>query len=290
MTVFAPYATSYTASTPYITAAEYMAAPTGVNVSQLVPRGTLEQNMDALESMIARGSSFVDQICNQVLCATIDVQSGTYRIQSGGMLRVPTTFSPIIAVNSIRVGVSPSTMSEINNMNEVWIDRKVVSFPIDTFRLLPTYTSAVSNSRPYVEIEYINGWANTLTTSASAAGDQSVQLKDPFAMTTGTQLYFSDPGKSEDVVVESIVGNTVTFTAPLKFAHDANVSVSALPHAVKQAAILCTSALIKTRGSEATIMASMAAPHPNRTSGSEDGGMQEIAIARQLLKQFIRTV
>lgn len=290
MTVFAPYVPSYTASTPYITTAEYMASPTGVNVSQLVPRGTQDENMDALATMISRGSSFVDQICNQVLCATIDVHSGKYRIQSGGIIQVPVTFSPIVAVNSVKVGTSPSSMAPITNMQDVWIDRKVVTFPINTVQLLPTYTSSTSNMRPYVEVEYVNGWANTVTSSDSVAGADYVVVDAPIAMNIGMQLYFSDPGKSEDVIVENIVDNKVYFTKPLQFDHNKGTSLSALPHAVKQAAILCTSALIKTRGSEATVMASMGAPRPTKTASSEDGGMQEVAIARQLLKQFIRTV
>jgi hypothetical protein len=289
VTVYAPNITSYTSRIPYITSAEYKASATGVNVSQLVPRGTPEENADALEIAIRRASSFVDTHCRQVLAATSDIQSGRYRINRSGFVQIPTDYSPIIAVNSIELGFAPSAMSTFTDMTNLWIDRKVVTVPLQTVQLLPLFSAMYSDGRVYAKLNYVNGYACTLTDTTSVAGASSLVLDSMLGVQPGVQLTIYDPGRSEVVYVQSVSGNTVTLSAPMTYAHGTGVSVSSLPAAVKQATVLLTSALIKTRGSEAIVMNSMSAP-PSRTTATEDGGMQEIALARELLKPFARVV
>ena len=289
MTVYAPYVNSYTSTTPYITAAEYMASPTGVNISQLVPRGTAKQNEDALNQAIARASSFIDIHCRQVLAATVDTQSGRYRIQAGGMMRIPVNFSPILAVNSVKVGFAPSSLNPFTDMSNLWIDRKVVQFPLQTMQMQGNYTPLYADGRVFVILEYVNGWANTLTTAASAVGDTTVTVDSNLGIQPGVELTIYDPNGTEVRTVVSVAGNVVTLDSPLTFAHDAGYSISALPAAVKQAAVLLTSALIKTRGSEAIVMSQMRA-QPTQTVPIEDGGLAEIALAKELMTPFVRVM
>jgi hypothetical protein len=289
VTVFAPYAGSYASVTPYITAAEYLASPTGVNVSQLVPRGTQDQNSDALDQVILRASSYVDQICNQVLGATVDVESGRYRVRRDGSVAVPTTFSPIIAVNDISAGFSPSSMTSLPSLSDVWIDRKVIMFNLGSIQLGSAFSALTGDGKVYASIQYVNGYANALLTVAASAGMTSLTLDNVLGMTVGTQLFIADPGSSETVFVTAVNGNVITLASPLMFAHQVGVNVSSLPNAVKQATILLTSALIKTRGTEAIVMGQLRA-QPAQTAVAEDGGLQEVAIARDLLNKFVRTI
>lgn len=289
MTKYAPYVSSYTVTAPYITPDEYKASPTGVNVSQLVPRGTEEQNLDALKTVIARASSYADQLCRQILAATTDIQSGRYRVQRGAVLRVPMQFSPTIAVNKISIGYAPSAMAEVSDLSNVWIDRKVVTIPIGSVPILPTYGALAPDNRMYCIIEYVNGWANALLSETATAGSSIITVDNPVGMTEGVQLTIFDAGKSEVVYVDSVVGNVVTLTAPLAHTHLAEVNVSAFPDAIKQAVVLLTSYLIKTRGGQAMVMASIAA-NPTRATVAENGANDELAIATDLLAQYLRTV
>lgn len=289
MGAFAPYVSSYTLTTPYITADEFMASPTGVNVSQLVPRGTEEQNRHALNTVIQRASSYADMFCKQVLAATTDITSGRYRIQRTGVVRVATRFSPIVEVTSISLGFTPSSMTALTNFSNVWIDRKVVTFPIETMQLLPGYSTFYGDGRVYCSVGYVNGYANTLTTGAWSAGVTSATVASTLGMYPGVELTIYDTGAVETVFVQSVSGNTVTFTSPLLYAHDAGTNISALPAAVKQAVVLLTSALIKTRGSEAIVMQQLR-QQPGTTTPIEGGGMQEIALAKEMLLPFVRTM
>jgi hypothetical protein len=60
-----------------------------------------------------------------------------------------------------------------------------------------------------------------------------------------------------------------------------------LPESIKQAVVLLTSALIKTRGSDALVMGSMRS-QPNKVSKTEDGGLEEIDLAVDMLEPFRR--
>ena len=289
MTVYAPNASTYTSRVPYITAAEYMASPTGVNVSQLVPRGTPEQNDDALRIVIERASSYADTFCRQVLAATLDTQSGRYRIQRTGFLQIPAERSPIIAVNSIKVGFTPSSLTDIGTYENVWIDRKVVSFPIQTVKMQPLVNSLYTDGRAYAVMTYVNGYANTLTTASATAGATSLTVDSTLGVVPGMELSIYDPAVTETVTVVSVTDTTITIAAPLQFNHATGVSVSCLPPAVKQAVVLLASALIKTRGSEAIVMNSMRAT-PSQTNTSESGGYEEIVLAKELLQPYVRAV
>ena len=289
MTVYPPNLSTYTSRIPYITSAEFEASPTGVNVSQLVPRGTPEQNADALAVTISRASGFADTFCRQVLAATTDVQSGRYRIQRTGFLRIPADRSPIIAVNSLKVGFSPSSMSTLTDMSNVWIDRKVVTFPIQTVQMQPLVSALYTDGRAYAIMEYVNGYANTLTTATSAAGVTTLTVDSVLGIAPGMDITIYDPAYTEVVTVASVSGSVVTLTAPLVYAHGVGVSVSSLPPAVKQAVVLLTAALIKTRGSEAIVMNSMRAM-PTSTVQSESGGSADISLAKELLLPYVRAI
>jgi len=74
------------------------------------------------------------------------------------------------------------------------------------------------------------------------------------------------------------------------FEHAPGVSISALPPDVKQAVICLTSALIKSRGSDAVIMQSLRGGGSQTAGKSEDGGLEDAEIAIDLLRPFARVV
>lgn len=289
MTVIAPNISTYSSHAPYITPAEYLASPTGVNVSQLVPRGTEDQNKDALRTVISRASAYADAFCKQVLNATVEVTSGRYRLQRTGIMRVPLTYSPALAIESIQVGFSPSQMTALTDMGNVWLDRKVVTFPIGSTPILPVFGATAPDGYCYVIVEYVNGYANSELTAPSVIGATSVTVASTVGMYPGVELTINDPGNTESVIISSVSGNVVSFTTPLVFAHEAGNNISALPDSIKQAIVLLTSALIKTRGSEAVVMSQLR-QQANQTTSIEGGGFDEVSIAKSLLLPYVRTV
>jgi hypothetical protein len=101
-----------------------------VDVSQLVVNGTERQNADALTQVIAMASSAVDGFCKQVIAATIDTQTGQYRVQSGGVVKIKLDNTPIVQVNDVAVGWQPGNLVSLADLSGVWINKKVITVPI----------------------------------------------------------------------------------------------------------------------------------------------------------------
>ncbi|TIH34971.1 hypothetical protein [Subtercola vilae] len=278
MTATALYVPTYATRSPYITVSEYKSAPTGVNVDQLSPRSDVQVQNDMLSVLIDRASSYADEICQQVLSATVDTQVGTYFVRAG-VVKIPVDYTPLIQVNSLLVGSDASHLSTVTDLSNAWLQRKTVEIPV---------TGWFRSNRVKAALTYVSGFANTVTTVAQAVGDSTLTVASPVGIVSGLTLALFDAGNSEPVTVLSVSGNVVTLAAPLTKAHTFGVSLSALPAAIKQAVVFLTSALIKSRGSEAHVMASISAG-PSRKSEIQDGGFEEIDLAFELLKPHRRS-
>ncbi len=91
---------------------------------------------------------------------------------------------------------------------------------------------------------------------------------------------------TEVVTVQSVSGTTLT-VPPLQFDHATlGISVSALPPAVKEAAILLTSAFVKSRGREAVVMSAIRQAQPNQTTKDFGGATGDAMLATSILQQF----
>lgn len=283
--ITSPLIPTYASRTSYLTPAEYTASPTGVDVSQLVVGGTTQQNADALLQTIARASSMVDETTKQVLAATIDTQTGSYRVDRDGYLNIKLDNTPIIQVNDVAVGITPDTVASLTSLTGLWIGKKVIKVPILNRTFAPT---GFGSDRLYAVVKYVNGYANCLLTAPAAQGAQTITVDNPLGLIPGLTPTIYDPGASEQVTVTAVNGNTVTLATPLVSAHAVGVSVSALPPKVKQAAVLYTSALIKTRTEDAYEMPTLGGQPSQVAHGSELYG-PDVELADWLLMSLIRT-
>lgn len=289
----APNVTTYASRTPYITADEWRNAPTGIDANSIVPGGQQALQDSQLKQTIAYASSMVDIFCNQVIAATSDTQTGRYRLQGCGVVKVPCDYSPVLEVDSVQWGLSPSTMTALTDLSNVWIDRKVVEVPIFGSGQQSIYGWPYGGPRigdhVLILLSYVNGYPNTVTTAAANQGGNSLQVDATLGCYPGTVLTVADGEDTEQVTVSTVGTGVLNLTAPLAYSHSVGVSVSNLPPAVKEATILLTSALIKTRGAEGIVMASIRS-EPNQKVDSEDGGMSDVALAKGLLAPFRRVI
>jgi hypothetical protein len=79
---------------------------------------------------------------------------------------------------------------------------------------------------------------------------------------------------------------TVPLTRPLVNAHAIGTSVSALPPAIKQAAILVTTAMLKVRGDSSMTM--MVTSQPTMATPGSDRFSDEMRIAADILSTYAR--
>lgn len=290
----APYVPAYANRVPYITVDEFLAANTGVDTSQLRPGGSYGDNRAILKMVIGRASSWVDSICFQTVAATAEVKNGRYRMRGDGTIHVPLPFSPIVAVTSVGYGWSiGSTLTAISDPSAaVWIEDNVAI--IDTGGGVASTGRLVSPSGDtlFVVVGYIAGFANTCLAADAAIGATQVTVASGLAIAAGIPMTIYDAASTEDIAVGGahvFDSATVELAAPLTYAHTKGTAISALPPAIKQAALSLGACLVKVRGAQSLSMPSIDA-QPTRQEVIQAGGMADLEVAEALLVPFTRVV
>jgi hypothetical protein len=281
---------------PYLTVDEYLAVPTGVDTENLLEGREEAAQRDALALAIEDGSSAMDNHVHYVLAATVDTENGRYRVNRECKVRVVCRAKPILEVRSFSFGPTPSTMTAItaDAAVDAWIDDTIIEMPVygpsgvALPRLSPTWGIG---DKVYCAWTYVNGWPNTLLAAPAAAADTSVVVTDPTGISGGTQLTAYDVGAKERVTVDpSYVpgSSTVPLLAgtSLAFPHKTGVSLSALPAAVKRAAVFATTAMLKGAPGSSAIVAASVEGEPHTTGSDTDGYVEDIARMEHLLSPF----
>jgi hypothetical protein len=303
--IYPAYVPSYATRESYITVDEFLAAPTGTDTTQLLPGQNAAANRDALAGVIQRASSEADVFCQQVLAATQDVQMAPpqgWRIQLRSGLQtiwVPVDNTPVIAVTGATVGWDPTSVTALTDLTGVWIGRKVITVPVTGITGVPPgATPGVYPSWPggggriWGYVNYINGFFNATLSADVAAGATSVTPSDVLGLYPGLQFVIYDSlfAHSETVTVASnyTPGDAaVPLVSALAWPHNSGTAVSALPPAVRQAVISLTASLIKRRGGESLVLASIT-EEPSRKTIGESGMSADERHAYDLLTPFKR--
>jgi len=284
-------------STPYLTIDEYKQAPTAVDYTNLVLASSDPAVQDAeLANVIARASSWMDTFCNQVLAATEETEQQRSRLRGDGMLAMHPRYFPIVALKSVSYGITPNNLVAYADPSQGWIEDQ--SFVLPYTATTTNYSSqgpvqfgmpALPRSQVYVNYTYVSGYANTTLAANASAGASSITVTDGTGITAGLRMTIFNGMNSETITVGSSYSfgsATVPLESPLIDAQTSGVSVSALPPAVKQAAILVTSAFIKVRGDNSLTMDVVNTPNLN--SSATKSMVTDLDLAKELLTPFRR--
>jgi len=288
--------TTHQFSTPYLTLDEFKNAPTAIDIDNLVFNSQDPDVQDAeLSNVIARASSWIDTYCNQVLAATTEQEQQRTRINADGTIRLHPRYNPIIALTSFYYGNPSTQLQTLSDCSVAWIEDSEIIVPYAT--LSTTYSSqgALQFGFPtsprietYIKYTYVAGYANTTIVSATA-GQTSLTVVDGTGITAGLTLKIYDGYSSEFVTVASTYtfgSTTIPLTSALVNNHATGISISALPPAIKEAAILVTTAFLKVRGDNSMVMSIGTSAGPV-IPGKEKLG-EDIALAQQLLMPYRR--
>jgi len=287
--------TTHQFSTPYLTLAEYKNAPTAIDLDNLVWNSQDPDVQDAeLSNVIARASSWIDTYCNQVLAATTETENMRARISQDGTIRVHPRYNPIIALVGFSYG-NPSTQMNPVDPSLAWIEDYQIIIPAGNLGFNYTYQGplqfglpATPRSEMFINLQYVAGYANTTIISATQ-GATSLTVADPTGITAGLTLKIYDGFDSEFITVASTYtfgSTTIPLTSALAYSHASGVSISALPPAIKEAAILVTTSMLKVRGDNSMVM-SVASRAGEAVDGAQKIGT-ELKIAMDLLVPYRR--
>lgn len=302
---YAVYNTSYELRTPYITTAEYNNAPTAMSTDNLVGGSPLS-NLIALQETIGRASSWVDQYCcgfSGTLAATVEIENarvwGSYR----NTLTVHPRWFPILEVQAFSYSAIPGGLASGGSAASVVPSGSITVYPTE-FEVAPTgaigwggfglnLNSAPGGIMRRIEYDcqwqYVVGWVQTTLSASVAAGATSIQPLSVTGLYPGTMLTLYDLPNDEQIQVSQsyVPGSSVVpFANPLQYDHSTTATISNLPPAVKQAAILATTAFIKQRGSGALMVTDISSPVTTMDRGSPQHSGADWWQAEELLLPF----
>ncbi|QAY16122.1 head-to-tail adaptor [Arthrobacter phage Sonali] len=289
--LISPVASTYATRVPYVTPGEFRRHPTGVDTKNLVPGQSAAVNEQALRDVLLRASSYADDIVEKLLGATVDSQAGDYTPGPGGVIKVPLDNSPIVAVADVELGLAPGSLVSIGT-DGCSLDGRILTIPVGYGQWGPT--------RVYARVTYINGWANAQLTQAAPPGSTSITLNNALGVVPGMTLALTGDSRNESVTVApgfvpstSLDPVTVPLASPVAGGSGGGYVVgdvaSAMPQNIKLAVILLACAIIKTRGSSAVVMGSIASG-PAQAVPFQDGAEGEYGMAVDLLNPYRRTI
>lgn len=283
-------------SRPYLSLQEFKNAPTALDYGNLVAGGNQTAQDAELTNAIIRASSAIDQYCNQIIGATLDTEQQRTRIKSDGTIRFHPKYFPVVAMTDLQLGWTPNALTAVTDPSQAWFEEQEIIYP---YAQLPQSMSSQgplsfgfpmsSRAETFIKYTYVNGYANTLVATSASAGATSIICEDGLGVVAGMSLTIYDGANTERVTVANTYtfgSATISLTAPLIYAHAVGISVGNLPAAIKQAAILYTSAALKIRGDAALVMSVTNAPS-QQSGGSQRVG-SDIALAQEILEPFRR--
>ena len=285
-------------STPYLTLQEYKNAPTAIDIDNLVFNSSDPVAQDnELSNVIARASSWVDTYCNQVLGATYETETQRSRISPDGYIKWHPRYSPVIALTALQYGNPSTELYTVSDVSSAWIENSQILYPYANNAALFTSQGPLqlglsySSGLPvYLKYTYVNGFANDLIATAVAA-QSTLTVTNGVGITAGLHLKIYDGINTENVTVASTYtfgSTTVPLESPLIYSHDASVSISALPPAIKEATILATTAMLKIRGDSSLTMSVGTLPNSGSTGNIQQNIGSDMAMAMDLLKPYRR--
>jgi hypothetical protein len=272
---------------PYVSAAEFEAYPTYLDLNDLVPGGDAAAQNAELGNALRRASDMADAYCRMPLGARIITETSSARLHTAtGYCAVRLRNRPVIAVTGVVL-----TPYRVIGARSTQIDPTGV-YELDGMWQVPA-PGVYPGQRGRVEIQitYVAGYPATVTAAPAAAGARAVQVGDPTGIVSGQGLRFWDPTLEEDVSVAAgyVPGsNPVPLASPLANAHAGGAALDALPADVHDALILWTMGLLArpTSGGDEDSFADSAGPGPTTTGRDpRRTGHGLIAGAKELLDE-----
>jgi len=285
-------------SIPYLTTAEFRSAPTAIDIDNLVFNSSDPDVQDSeLANVIARASSWIDTHCNQILGATTTTEQQRTRVSPDGYIKWHPNYNPVIALTDLWYGYPSTNLYHVTDVSSAWIENQQILFPYAMIGSLFTSQGplqfgfpSTSGNPVFLKYTYVNGYANDLIVTATAT-QSTLTVKSGVGITAHDTLKIYDGMYSENVTVADnyVFGSTtVPLTTPLLYSHSAGISISALPPAIKEAAILVTTAMLKVRGDSSMTMSVGTLPSYNSTPDINANIGSDMGMAVDLLKPYRR--
>lgn len=279
---------------PYVTAAEFAAHPTYLDLDDLRSGITDEAAQTAeLTNLLLMASAWADGECNQPLGAHQVVAETRGRVDRSGVLRLHASRGPVLSVTGLSYGPDPFSLSAVASPQ--WKpegETQNILFSIGSGTVLPgAWLSA--------QMTYIAGRVSTLLAASATAGATSLAVADPTGILPGARYRLWEPGAEETVTVSGSfvppvvtappVQTSVPLAAPTLFDHSTGAGWSGMPGDMRLAVILyAVSQLLRPDTSREDSYPDTSLSSGTRQRDPRQDGSGMVAEAQRLLNQFTR--
>ena len=224
--------------TPYVTAAEFQAHPTYLDLDDLRSGFPDPAAQTAeLTNLLLMSSAWADRQCNQPLAAHQLTVRWPLKARDGG-LTVPAKDTPIISVSSFSYGIQPQSPTVVADP-QPWIGEDQT--------MLFSGLALAAGVRFYTATTYIACWVATTVATAAAAGATSLTVADPTGIVPGGTYRLWEPGVEEFVTVASsylpaavtipATQTAIPLAAPTVHDHEVGFSFSGMPEDMRLAVV-----------------------------------------------------
>lgn len=243
---------------PYVSVAEFRAAPTWLDSDDLIPGGASSQQDDELKNVLLRASAWADNHCNLRLGAHVVTEQMRGRVNRFGQLMLHPSNFPVRSVTNLAYGADFQRLTTISNTAQYWVENEqgivIALFPNSGQFMgsLQFGSVAPDGGEVFVQIQYIAGYASTTLTANVTPSSSTMPVADatgflaPSTALVGTLrgsvARVWDPGQEEAVSVNTgytaVTGPaTVPLAASFQNSHAQGVLVSEMPAEIHQAVI-----------------------------------------------------
>ena len=281
----------------YLSVAEFKNAPTSLDINNLVSGGNQAAQDAELANVISRASSYMNEYLNQNLVANRYTETQRVRVNNQGYLALHPNNNPIIALEALYYGASPNNLQTLTDPSQAWFESQQLLIPLS--QMSATYSStgplsfgsAAPRQQLFTKYTYVSGYVNTSIVTATSAAT-SLTVKSGLGIVAGMTLHIYDGSLSEMATVASNYtygSTTVPLTSALVSTHAAGVAIGNLPTAIKQAAILVTTAFLRLRGDKSNTMnITTTAQTSNATASNRFGSDIQLALDMVNLYRRVR--
>jgi hypothetical protein len=279
------------AATPYVTAAEFTAHPTYLDLEDLrVGVPDPDAQTAELTNVLLMASGWADNICNQPLGAHRVDLSTQGRIDQDGNLIVYPSDRPVLSVAAVSYGSTFSRMSYLAAPAARVDKNQTVFIPVGRI---------ATRGRVWVDITYTAGWVSTLLAAGAGAGATTLTVTDPTGLLPGASYRLWEPGVEETVTVSPTwtppavttpaTPVAVPLAAPTVHAHTAGAGWSGMPADMRLAVVNYTiSQLMRPDNAAEDSYPDTSLSAGTRKDDSRKDGSGLVAEAERILGSYAR--
>lgn len=296
---------------PYLTAAQFIAYPTWLDLDNLVPGGAAGLQTDALNDVLLAASTWAVGECSNMPLHAHYVQNERLRTRpsNSGRIYIKPRDIPVRAITALSWGCDPSALTAVTLPDStMWVeDGREVSFVPGggvaqfTGPAIQFGSPALPGSQVYVNWSYVPGFPSTLMPAGVSSGASSVTVADPAGILPGDVLRIYDVGASEALTVASTYAPAIPTVPPTAtaipiagttaHAHAAGTGITGMPRQLLQAIYAYGVALLMRDDVSAEEPVSAFGPAARTTSGQRGGAAAGLVNdARGWLARFAPTL